>query len=202
MRFLTVALVAVLLISCAEQPQPPAQPEEKPVVAPAKILHFYASPPEVARGAQVTVCYGVENVSSVRIEPEVEQQLKPYFNRCFQVTPVRNTTYRLVAEGRDGQTISESIAVKVRARSAAYIPVPMIGFFGTSAPEIVQGQSATLCYRVEDATALTLEPNVQAVEPSDRFCFSVSPSKTTTYTLTATGAGGRKEKKQLTVTVR
>lgn len=201
MRFLIVlASVAVWLTGCAEKPEPPPRAESKPAAV-VKILQFYASSGLVEKGKPVTVCYGVENAKSVRVEPPVEE-LKPALNRCFQVTPTRETTYTLVAEGFDGKTISESFTIKVVAGTSAFRQPPMIRFFGTSAPEIVHGQSATLCYRVEKAVAVSLKPNVQPLEPSEKFCFSVSPSGTTTYILTATGPDGKTESQQLTITVR
>lgn len=47
-----------------------------------------------------------------------------------------------------------------------------------------------LCYGVEAATEVSLEPPVERLWPAMTRCFGVSPSQTTTYTLTARNAAG------------
>jgi hypothetical protein len=78
-----------------------------------KILQFYASPGVIPKGGHATLCYGVANAKSVRIEPEVEG-LWPSLNRCFYVEPKRDTRYTLTAEGADGKRVSESFLLRVK----------------------------------------------------------------------------------------
>jgi hypothetical protein len=52
------------------------------------------------------------------------------------------------------------------------------------------GETVLLCYGVEDATEVRIEPRVRDLPPSFNRCFSVAPKKSTTYRLTATGPGG------------
>jgi hypothetical protein len=198
---LSVFFIALWMGGCSPKPEP-ATRQEKPVLPPAKIVQFYASSGEVAKGEPVTVCYGVENAKSVRVEPPVEE-LKPAITRCFQVTPARDTAYTLIAEGYDGESVSESFTIKVGGgASSSGLEQQMIRLFAASAAEIAAGQTATLCYSVEDTTSVTIEPDVQHETPPRSRCFLVSPSKTTTYNLTATGPGGKKERAKVTVTVR
>jgi hypothetical protein len=77
-----------------------------------KILDFYATPLAVRRGQQALICYGVNAAERVRIEPSVEQ-LHPAVSHCFQVTPVRDTDYKLIAEDRAGHTVTQSLTIKV-----------------------------------------------------------------------------------------
>jgi len=201
MRFPIVTLLALAwMAGCSQQPES-APPAEKPLASPVKILQFYASSGEVAKGEAVTVCYGVENAQSVRMEPEVEQ-LRPALNRCFQVTPTTQTTYTLAAEGFDGSTATESFTVRVKPRASSAAPEHLIRFLTVSSTEIALGQTATLCYSAPDATSVSMEPNVKPLEPAARFCLFVKPQQTTTYTLSATGPGGKTDKMSLTVTVR
>jgi hypothetical protein len=206
MRHSELVCVALLLAGCGQSPPLPRQSGEasKRTAAPVKILHFYAASLQVPKGEPVTLCYGVENAASVRIEPPV-QDLKPGYNRCFQATPERTTTYRLVAEGAAGGPVDKSVTVEVKAASRASAP-----FAGTrsvltavfcSATEILPGQSATICYSAPQAVRVSIDPAVQALKPAARFCFMVKPSQTTTYTLTARDQEGRTDTQRLTIKV-
>jgi hypothetical protein len=80
-----------------------------------KILQFYASPAEPAKGERAILCYGVANAQTVRIEPEVEP-VWPALSRCFNVAPQKDTRYTLTAEGADGQRATESFQIRVKPR--------------------------------------------------------------------------------------
>ena len=166
-----ILLLAVLNASCTRAPDVPAKKET--AVPPPKILQFYGSAGETAKGAPVTVCYGVENARSVRLEPPVEK-LTPSFNRCFQVTPDKQTTYTLTAEGSDGRTVSESFTVTVKGRPAAASNAQMIRFFATSSSEIGAGQTSTLCYGVSNAKSVKVEPApMNESRPTTHICRQV-----------------------------
>lgn len=149
----------------------------------------------------MTICYGVENARSVRIEPPMEP-LKPFFNRCFQASPSANTTYRLVAEGFDGKMVSESLSVKVGDAAVPSVRPTLIHTFAVSSEVATPGMPLVLCYSAPEARKVTIDPPIKELEPADRFCFTTRVTKTTTYTLTASGPGAKKEREQLTVTVK
>src|SRR5574341_1059903 len=130
MRVTAAIPLACLLAGCSAPP-PPRAPEKAKPAAPVRISHFYSSPGAIQRGESVTICYGGENARSVRVEPPVEQ-LKPFFNRCFQASPVKNTTYRLIAEGFDGKMVSESLSVKVVAGAVPSVRSSLIHTFAVS----------------------------------------------------------------------
>jgi hypothetical protein len=207
MRVCHVVPLVLLLAGCGQAPPTPRSNTEvsKTAAAPVKILRFYAGSSQVGRGESLKLCYGVENAGSVRIEPPVEQ-LKPRYNRCIDVTPERTTTYRLVAEGLDGGTASESVTVEVvaasQARPAVAESTRLFTTIFMSAAEVKSGQSATLCYGAPEAASVSIEPAVQELKPGNRFCFMVTPSQTTTYVLTAQSKDGRRETERLTVKVR
>ncbi|MCL5742680.1 MAG: hypothetical protein M1541_01945 [Acidobacteria bacterium] len=207
MRFSHIVPLALLLAGCGQAPPTPRSRTEVPkkTAAPVKILQFYAGSLQVGRGEPVKLCYGVENAASVHIEPPVEQ-LKPGYNRCIDVMPERTTTYRLVVEGVDGGTLSQSVTVEVVAASRAPTVVAespkLFTLIFSSATEVAPGQPATLCYGAPQAASVTVEPAVQELKPSKRFCFTVTPSQTTTYVLTAASKDGRKETERLTIKVR
>jgi hypothetical protein len=83
-----------------------------------KILQFYSAAAEVLEGAPATVCYGVLNALSVRIEPPVDG-VGVALNRCVQVTPRKDTRYTLFAEGRDGKVLSQSIVIRTHPKGSA-----------------------------------------------------------------------------------
>jgi hypothetical protein len=206
MRHSELVCVALLLAGCGQSPTPPRQGAEasKQAAAPVKILHFYAGSAQVPKGEPVTLWYGVENATSVRVEPPV-QDLKPGYNRSFQATPERTTTYRLVAEGAAGGPVDKSVTVEVTAAAGA--PVSSLAsraLFTSvfcSATGILSGQSATICYGAPRALSVSIDPAVQPLKPAARFCFEVKPSQTTTYTLTARGPDGRAETQRLIIKV-
>jgi hypothetical protein len=68
---------------------------------------------------------------------------------------------------------------------------------------IPRGARGRLCYGVENAVKLELDPPVDDVYPAVSRCFEISPAKNqrkTTYTLTAYGKDGSKETKSAEVT--
>ena len=78
-----------------------------------KILQFYTGTREIAAGGKASLCYGVVNATSVRLDPPVEK-VWPAVSRCFDVTPAKSTRYTLTAEGAKQATVSESIEIAVK----------------------------------------------------------------------------------------
>ncbi|MBZ5592151.1 MAG: hypothetical protein LAP39_07940 [Acidobacteriia bacterium] len=78
-----------------------------------RILNFYVTPGIISRGQTALVCYGVVNAKSVRLEPAVER-MYPAISRCFEVAPLHETRYTLIAEDAGGHTATESFVLQVR----------------------------------------------------------------------------------------
>ena len=78
-----------------------------------KIVSFYAAPGAIRRGAVTSLCYGVTGAKTVRMEPAVDA-VWPALTRCVQVSPRKDTEYKLIAEDNAGRSVTETIAVKVR----------------------------------------------------------------------------------------
>lgn len=175
-------------------------PEAKKAAAPAppKIKHFYGNATTVAKGESLTICYGTENVDSVKMEP-YDDELKPSFNRCVAHAPVKDTTYVLTAKGPGGETTA-TFSVKVGAAAAK--AKEMIQSFQSLGAGKPAGAPVQLCYSTEGATAVSMRPAVgEKLEPGKNRCFVVKPEKTTTYILTATAADGATDRMQVTVAV-
>jgi len=78
------------------------------------ILQFYATPAEVHHGEAVSLCYGVSNAKTVKLEPQTNP-VWPSFNRCVTVNPPDGaTTYTLTAEDGAGHTKTSNVTVQVR----------------------------------------------------------------------------------------
>lgn len=78
--------------------------------------------------------------------------------------------------------------------------VRIVQFYAGSG-EIARGEHVSVCYGVENARAVRLDPAIEQLEPSLNRCFSVSPQQTTTFKLTATGQDGCEVSKSFTVRV-
>lgn len=86
------------------------------------------------------------------------------------------------------------------ARKTESAPVRILQFY--AAPSIVApGESASVCYGVENAAEVRLEPEVEPIKPAFSRCVPVTPRRDTEYTLIATG-GGSEVRRSVRVQVR
>ena len=87
------------------------------------------------------------------------------------------------------------------ATAPAKAAPPAISQFYAQPAAIPKGSKGLLCYSVENATAVRLDPPVERVWPAMSRCFEVTPDKMTAYTLTAESADGQTVSKSVTVQV-
>jgi peptidoglycan-associated lipoprotein len=66
---------------------------------------------------------------------------------------------------------------------------------------ITAGQSVTLSYTAQNATAVTIQPGIGAVQPATSGTRQVSPTANISYTATATGPGGTANSAAVAITV-
>lgn len=197
--FLQGAIVAaVFYAGCSTPPQKASTPS--PASDPVKILSFYPRETMVTAGDMTLLCYGVSNAKSVRIEPPVEG-VSPSLSRCVEVRPKGETRYTLTAVGSDGQTVSQSVTVRIGTDTAA---LPKITSFKIDGKQ--KDYSGTmvfsLSFAVQNADEISINPPVfPTLHGSPSGQFSVKPDKTTTYTLSVKGKNGHTTQKQLTVEV-
>jgi len=76
---------------------------------------------------------------------------------------------------------------------------PKITQFYASPNAIPKGSKGSLCYGVEGATKLTLDPPVEEVWPALTRCLDIRPDKAVKYTLTATSDDGQTDVRTLEV---
>lgn len=99
---------------------------------------------------------------------------------------------------RGGRQQPEQTAETPAKRSTG----PKVLQFYASPPAAAPGERVLLCYGVEDAQTVRIEPAVEPVNPSYSRCIQATPKATTRYTLTAEGEAGRTATATVTVTVR
>lgn len=160
-----------------------------------RIEQFYARSGEITDAENTLICYGVRNAQSVRLDPPVAK-LTPSLTRCFEAEPKENTRYTLTAEGADGATVSESFEVKVRPAP------PVFRLLAVSDKEIPQGEVLTVCYGVERAAGVRLEPGGWKLPASPKTCIRFYPKQSTEYTLIASGAKGGEQRERFKVAVK
>ena len=174
----------------------PAAEKAAPAAPAVKITQFYANPPSIPRGEKALLCYGVESAASVRIEPDVEK-LSPALTRCFDVRPKEATTYKLIAEGRDGSKAEQSITVDVGGAR------PVLFDLSVNAPSVKPGQLVSFCFQSRNATAVNGGPGkFQRGGKPEKDCLVHQPSKTTTYELVVSNAQGLTDRASMTVEVK
>jgi hypothetical protein len=78
-----------------------------------KIISFYATPGEIHRGDDVTLCYGASNAKSVSIDPPVGE-VWPSVNRCFPITPKKTTKYIFTADDGNGNKKTAELTIEVK----------------------------------------------------------------------------------------
>lgn len=190
-----LAVAGGMLIGCSS-PEPRAEvPAVPPPPESARITQFYTTKALVPRGETALVCYGVENATEVWLEPP-RRPLSAALARCVEVSPVADTTYKLTAEGADGKAVTGELKVAVGAARAR------IGNVNVSALEVNAGDLVSLCYTVENARTVTIDPIGFRGGSGGKGCATLQPGKSTTYTISAVGAGGDKDEERVTVRVK
>lgn len=90
--------------------------------------------------------------------------------------------------------------VWVHPLSAEPRPVRILRFYAT-AGTVVPGQTAQLCYSVENAKSIHISPALEGAYPSLGRCLEINPEHTTHYTLQAEGFDGRIVVRSITLAV-
>ena len=195
---IALAVAAGMLTGCSSperRAEAPASSSEPSPADAARITQFYTTKALVSRGDTALVCYGVENATAVWLEPP-RQELSAALARCVEISPLVDTTYKLTAEGIDGKTVTAELKVSVGAARARIVNVTV------SALEVKARDLVSICYTVENARAVTIDPIGFRGGSAPKGCATDQPRKSTTYTVSAVGAGGDKDRERVTVKVK
>ena len=79
-------------------------------------------------------------------------------------------------------------------------PVRILRFYATTGT-LVPGETAQLCYSVENAKLIRISPLVERTYPSRGRCVEIQPEHTTHYTLQAEGFDGTIAVRSITLSV-
>ena len=145
------------------------------------ITQFYANPASISAGQSSTLVWVTSGATAVSIAPNIGTVNA---SGSTSVSPTATTTYTLTATGPNGP-VNQSVTVTVGAVTPG---APQIVRFEGSPLSIGPGGQTTLSWATNNATTVTITPNVGAVTANG--ATNVSPSATTTYTLTATNSIG------------
>jgi hypothetical protein len=190
-----------ILAGCGGNHTQAAKTASASKVEPARITQFYTSTPQVPRGEKGLVCYGVENAKSVWLSPP-RRELYPTISKCVEVEPQGKTTYTLTVEGLDGKMLIQEIALEREFSTPAAANKVRILNVNISAAEVKAGDAVSICYKVENAQGVGIDPiGFRAGKERDG-CVIDQPRRTTTYVVRATGAAGESDEERVTIRVR
>jgi len=145
-------------------------------VSPLPNVSISAEPGSIIAGGSATISWTSENVSSVSIDNGVG------IVDCqgsIEVSPLVTTSYTAAAV-RSGCAVYDSTTVIV-------LNLPVVSI-GAEPATIIEGESSTITWNTENATAVSLDNGIGTVDLQGSL--QVSPVVTTTYTATAISQEG------------
>jgi hypothetical protein len=168
-----------------------ATAENKPVPLP-QIVSFTADPEQVVDDGTSKLCFQLKDATTAQLDPgarplRLDQQ-------CVNVRPLKRTTYTLKAFNAEGKEASADKTIDV-------IRSPKIVEFSVRPQRITRGGSVSVCFKVENASRVDIEPEVAKSRAAED-CVQQRPRVTTTYVITAfNDVGLQSQPRQDTVTV-
>jgi hypothetical protein len=75
---------------------------------------FSADNGVIRRGGTTNLCYGVVNATTVKIDPPLNEPVKPTQRHCLEISPKTTTTYTITASNDKGDTKTSSLTIQVR----------------------------------------------------------------------------------------
>ena len=170
-------------VTVNEGENPPIRAELKPKpIVPAEIKQFSATPDTIQQGHSSKLSWTTQDATEVFIDPEVGPVQA---SGARDVSPTKTTTYSITAKGSGG---TKTVAARVNVEQPPVSEPPRIVSFSASEATIQEGQETKLKWETQNATNVSIDGGVGAVQASDER--EVAPPETTTYALTAKGKGG------------
>ena len=194
---LSVILGVVLLRAGFVYFQGPARPPATKVETPSvwvpdeymsphlRILMFYSAEESPKLGRPSTVCYGVTNAVSVKLDPPLAG-IKPSISQCVEVTVNQPQMLTLTATGKQGEQAVAAFKLGAPGRRPAFTSLQL----STFTPR--RGEAVTLCYGTYAAERVRLLPGGPPLKPGKRQCIEWYPAATR-YRLVAESQSGRDE---------
>jgi outer membrane protein OmpA-like peptidoglycan-associated protein len=149
------------------------------------VLKFSADPAAISPGQCSTLAWSSQNVQKAEVDQNVG---KVDVNGSKQVCPAETTQYMMTATGTGG-TAYEEATVTVAPKVIPPPPASATTASISATPAYVYaGQCTTLTWSTQNATDVTIDPEVGKVGPSGSK--QVCPKENTQYTISASNAGG------------
>ena len=149
------------------------------------------APSSITKGQPAILTWNSQNATACEIQPGIGA-VEP--QGSMTVTPVETATYTLTCNGAGGSTTKSAASLTVTPL-ASLAPSDNLSVAPTS---INKGESATLTWNSQNATACEIQPEIGVVQPQGSM--TVTPVETVTYDLSCTNAGGT-AKSAATITV-
>ncbi|HWV37416.1 MAG TPA: hypothetical protein VN033_02950 [Vulgatibacter sp.] len=181
--------------------------DEETPVAPPEIVSFTASTDAVSLGGEVELRWETRNAKAVRIVDgrnlpvDLDEGASPGAGSVL-VMPHATTTYRLIAEGTDGRSVSsDDLQVRIIP-----FPAPTITSFTVTPGEVGFAAPATLEWSTVNAISISIRDNYgRHIDLGDEEVGAgsvvVNPKADSVYTLTAVGRGGDKATERASVRI-
>ena len=80
----------------------------------ASIRIFSPRPGSIVTNAPTRLCYALRDAVDARVEPGIGKVAPASTLTCLRVSPVRTTTYQLIAHGSDGYPVRQQLVIVVR----------------------------------------------------------------------------------------
>lgn len=141
------------------------------------------APQTITRGSNASLSWGSTGVTSCSIDQGIGP-VDPNSTAPISVSPQETTTYTLTCTNVYGQTVTDTATLTVTE------PVLPTVSLTANPNSIAAGQSSTLTWSSQNATACSINNGVGTVTPNTTGTSSVAPAANTTYTLTCTNASG------------
>ncbi len=116
------------------------------------------------------------------------------FARVWMIAGILLAIWGLSAVRRTGEE------AWIRPVGTARPPVRILQFYA-NVGMLTAGESATLCYGVENARSVSISPSIDGVYPALRRCVQILPQHTTHYVILAEGYDGRVAMQSFTLAV-
>ena len=102
-------------------------------------------------------------------------------------------------EGRKAEQLKEAQDARQTLELLGGDRLKILDFYGPAA--IRRGEHATICYGVNAAEHVRIDPPVEQLQPAFSHCFQVAPLRDTDYKLTAEDRTGHSATQSLTIKV-
>jgi len=150
-----------------------------------RILMFYSAQAVPKLGRPSTVCYGVTNAVSLKLDPPLAD-IKPSISNCVEVTVNHPQMLTLTATGKEGEQAVAAFKLGSPVRRPAFTFLQL----STFTPR--RGDPVTLCYGTYAAQRVRMLPGGPPLKPGKRQCIEWHPDAAQ-YRLVAESQSGRDE---------